>query len=790
VVPTSDFNPLSVALAQQFVPAATFNGNQAPFNPVTTVSADQHVGRFDWNISQKDTLWFYTLANDSTQVNGIPFSGATVPGFGDTSVPYTKQFTASWNHVFSSNVLNEFRAGYTRLNFQSGVPINVRQPSDLGFPNIFPQLPSGADYPRMTVSGYFTLGGTSNGPQPRKDQTYQVTDNFSVNKGRHSFKFGYDGRKFQVWNPFAAQNDGVFTFSTSGLYSTGDPGLDFLLGIPATYGQGSGSIIISDAYEHYLYFQDQWKIKDNFTLTYGTGYQIDTPIAEYQNNGISRVCFQPDVQSTVFPTAPLGYTLPGDPGCNKYGGASTKYGHFGPRLGFAWSPNWGGLSGGRGKLSIRGGFGLYYNRGEEELNLQDLGIAPFGLSSLGVRDASGAVPLRPSFPDPYTDIAGNGSIRNPFPYVPPAAGDASIDFGQFLPFGFNLSTANKNLTTPYAMNYNLTVERELPAQTILRVGYVGAHGENLITSYTFNPMTPPGVQQCLATPACADDPGDAPVNFPNFYPFPGDIWASAGQQRNGGYSNYNSLQVFVEKHFSHGLAFTSAYTYSHSLDISSSFEDSAFQLGGGVNPYGDFGRDYANSSFDARHRWAFAFDYEIPSLKRLWSSAPGVVFNGWRVSGFNTIQSGFPILLQDSNNNSPVCDLDLSFYGCPDRPDLVSKPKILDPKTSVINGVNHYWFDPSSYTDNALGTLGTAGRNSLRGPSYWNTDASLQKDTRITEGKTLQLRIEFYNIFNHTNFANPNGDVANIASGTFGRISAIRANTNSRQIQLAAKFIF
>jgi hypothetical protein len=167
-----------------------------------------------------------------------------------------------------------------------------------------------------------------------------------------------------------------------------------------------------------------------------------------------------------------------------------------------------------------------------------------------------------------------------------------------------------------------------------------------------------------------------------------------------------------------------------------------------------------------------------------------VVFNGWRVSGFNTIQSGFPILLQDSNNNSPVCDLDLSFYGCPDRPDLVSKPKILDPKTSVINGVNHYWFDPSSYTDNALGTLGTAGRNSLRGPSYWNTDASLQKDTRITEGKTLQLRIEFYNIFNHTNFANPNGDVANIASGTFGRISAIRANTNSRQIQLAAKFIF
>ncbi len=684
-------------------------------------------------------------------------------------------------------MLNEFRLGYTRLNFRTGTPVNVRQPSDVGFANIFPQLPQGAGYPQINITGYFVLGGTSNGPQPRKDQTYQITDNFSINKGRHSFKFGYDGRKFQVWNPFAAQNDGVFGFSTSGLYSTGDPGLDFLLGVPSTYGQGSGSIIISDAYEHYLYGQDQWKVKDNLTITYGAGYQIDTPIAEYQNSGISRVCFQPTVQSSVFPTAPLGYTLPGDPGCNKYGGANTHYNHLGPRAGFAYSPDWGSISGGRGKLSIRGGFGLYFNRGEEELNLQDLGIAPFGLSSLGVRDASGAVTLRPSFPDPYTDIAGNGSITNPFPYVTPAAGDTSIDFSQFLPFGFNLNTLNKNFTTPYAMNYNLTVERELPAQIILRVGYVGAHGSNLVTSYTFNPMTPAGVQQCLATPDCVDDPGDAPLNFPNLYPFPGDIWASAGQQSNGGYSNYNSLQVTVEKRFSHGLAFTSAYTYSHSLDISSSFEDSAFQAGGGVNPYGDFSRDYANSAFDARHRWAFAFDYEIPSLKHLWASAPGVVFDGWRVSGFNAVQTGFPILLQASNNNSLTCDLDLSFYGCPDRPDLVSKPTILNPKTSVIGSLNHYWFDPASYTDNAVGTLGTAGRNSLTGPGYWNTDVSLQKDTRITEGKTLQLRIEFYNVFNHTNFANPSG---NVDSGNFGRISAIRANTNSRQIQVAAKFIF
>lgn len=788
VVPTSNFNSLSSQLVQQFVPLPTFNGNQVSFNPATKVKTNQHVGRFDWTLSQKDSLWFYALANDSSSINDLPFSGSTLPGFGDQSVPFTKQFTSSWNHVFSSNVLNEFRLGYTRLNFLTGTPINVRQPADVGFPNITPQLPGGADYPQVSIEGYFTLGGTSNGPQPRKDQTYQITDNFSWNKGRHSFKFGYDGRKFQVWNPFANNNDGTFSFAQNGAFSSGDPGLDFLLGVPASYAQGSGSVIIADAYEHYLYAQDQWRIKDNLTLTYGAGWQIDTPIAEYQNGGISRSCFQPGVQSVVFPTAPEGYTLTGDPGCNKYGGAHTHYNHIGPRVGFAYSPGWGGS---KGKLSIRGGFGMYFNRGEEELNLQDLGTAPFGLTSQGVADSSSAGNnFSPSFPNPFQDISSPFSMSNPFPYVPPSAGNTSIDFGIFEPLGFNMSVIPKNFTTPYSMNYNLTVERELPGQMILRVGYVGAHAENLITSYTFNPMTPAGVQACAADPACSGDQTAIffnPFNFPQYYTFPGDIFGSGGQQTNGGFSNYNSLQVVLDKHFSHGLQFLSAYTYSHSLDISSSFEDTAFQAGGGVDPYGDFRRDYGSSAFDARHRWVVSFDYEIPSLKHLWSSAPGVIFNGWRVSGINAVQSGFPIILQDSHNLSLSCNLNWSFYGCPDRPDLVSTPHILDPKTSVIGTKNHYWFDPASYTDNAVGTLGTAGRGSIYGPKYWNADASLQKDTRIAEGKTLQLRIEFYNILNHTNFANPSG---NVASVNFGRISAIRANTASRQIQLAAKFIF
>ncbi len=794
IVPTQLYSSFSSQLVKKFVPlpnCGTSTCTLFSFSPVTRLAANQFIGRFDQNFGSKDTLWFYAYANDQHTLNDIAFTAASLPGFGDKSAPYTKQFTSAWQHTFSSSILNEFRAGYTRLNFDTGTPQTLVTPSSVGFTNIFPQIPQGAGYPRMTITGYFNLGFTSNGPQPRKDQTYQLTNNFSWIKGKHSLKFGYDGRKFQVWNPFGARNNGAFSFTTSGKYSTGDAGLNFLLGIPTSYNQQSGSVIIADAYEHYMYAQDQWRVKPNLTLTFGAGYQIDTPIAEYQNGGLSRACFIPGQQSKIFPLgtasngnpggAPVGYNFPGDPGCDKYGGASIKYNHIGPRVGFAYSPGRGGrMFGGPGKTSIRGGFGIYFNRGEEELNLQDLGDPPIGQASNGVGDLG----LVPSFPDPWTDIAGKGTLKNKFPYVAPAPGSI-IDFSQFFPMAINV--VDPNLTTPYAMNYNFTVERELPARTILRVGYVGAQGRNLVASYSFNPMTPAGIQTCLATPACASNGDQAPVNFPNLFQFPGDIWGNSGMQHTAGWSNYNALQITADKRFSHGLQFLATYSYSHSLDTGSSFEDTAFQTAGAFDPFGRLGRDYGSSAFDARHRFAFSFSYEIPSLKHVWSAIPGRIVEGWFLTGQTIRQTGFPVNLQDSNEFSLVCSPTYSFYACPDRPDVVSAPVYVDPRA----GATHQWFSPASFTDNAVGTLGNAGRGLVRGPGYWGTNFSLQKNTRITETTNFQMRLEIFNLFNHANLANPDGDVA---SATFGQILSLRpfvvTAEPSRLIQLGAKFRF
>jgi hypothetical protein len=351
-----------------------------------------------------------------------------------------------------------------------------------------------------------------------------------------------------------------------------------------------------------------------------------------------------------------------------------------------------------------------------------------------------------------------------------------------------VSVVDRNLTTPYSINYNLTIERELPAQTILRVGYVGAQGRKLLTSYTFNPATPTGVAACVADPACSGDPDNQPVNgYPDHYKYDPLVWANSGIQRNGGWSNYNSLQVTVDKRFSHGLQFLSAYTWSHALDVSSSFEDTAFQAAGAFDPYGNLARDYGSSAFDARHRWVVSFSYDIPSLHNVWAAIPSRLVEGWRLTGINAYQSGFPINFQSVSENSLTCAISWSFYACPDRPDLVSTPKVLNPRTATFNGLTHYYFDPGSMTDNALGTLGNIPRGYFVGPGYWNADFSIQKDTKITESKFVQLRLEAYNLFNHTNFANPSG---NVDSPNFGRITQIRTNTNSRLVQLGAKFIF
>jgi hypothetical protein len=783
-LPTSDFNPLAVKLMNTFIPLPQ-TGQTLSTTPASTSHSDQGIARADHTITSSDQIWGVAIFNHNFGNQGLPFTGATLSGFESHSTAETKEFTVAYNHTFSNTMLNELRLGYWRLNFDAVEPNKPVLPSTFGW-NISPQNAKAAGLPVVAVTGFFTLGFSDNGPQPRIDQNYQLTDNFSKIVGRHSLKFGFDVRRFTVDNPFNFENSGHFSFGGSGSRSTRDPGFDFLFGAPDSFAQNSGGAINARAYEYYAYAQDQWKVKNNLTLTFGAGYQIDTPYKNNQFQGLAYNCFVPGAQSTLFPTAPAGLLFPGDAGFPGAGactnsGTQIRYGHVGPRFGFAYSPRWGGpvTRGQENKFSIRGGFGVYFNRFEEETALQNLGAPPFGLASNGIGDLGSRV----GFADPWKTPTGGApaGFVNKFPFTPPSPGDKIFDFGFFEPMSIN--TNSPNLSTPYSMNFNLNLQREFPQQVVVSLGYVGSLGRHLYRAYEGNPITAAGQALCAADPTCNSGNGQVLQHlfFPDHSIVDGSIFGSVGTQFTDGTSNYSALQANVTKGMTHGLQLITSYTWSHCIDNGSGFENSGFGTRGTnvLQPQLNVG----DCAQDARQRMVIGYVYAIPSLHKLVNWAPERIFGGWKMTGITTFQSGFSLNPSDSGFTSLSCDA-FSFYGCGDEPNQVKSVTTLNPRASTFNNLKNFWFDPSTFAVATVGTFGNAGRNSLKGPGINNFDFSLQKDTKITERINFQMGIEAFNLFNHTQFNNPQ---MNVQSGNFGRITGA---ASGRLVQLRAKFNF
>jgi Carboxypeptidase regulatory-like domain len=787
-IPTQDFATVSNNLLP-LIPRATLGGTDFTFNPTTTQKADQYLFRIDGNPTSKDAIWGTWFQNNNPSSSTIPFTGATVPGFGSTQKVHTKFVTASWTHVFNDHVLNEIRGGYTRLNFAAVFPAQVVQPSSVGF-DITPQNPGGAGLPVMNVTGLFSLGFSSNGPQPRIDQTYQATDNFSVTKGRHTMKFGFDMRRFRVSSTFNFSNSGTFTFNGAGSFSTGDPGADFLLGLPDGFNQGSGGVLDDFAQQYYSYAQDQYKLRPNLTLTYGLGWTIDTPIVDTSYGNHAMAAFYPGQQSTLFPNAPLGYVFNGDQGVHP-SGTTHPFKYWGPRFGFAYSPDWGWITGGPGKTSIRGGYGIYYNRSEEEIQLQFLGMPPFTISSSGA--------AHPGLGSPYTDVSTGTPVSNPFPFngVVPRDVQFTAAAGYLPLYNSCCGSVDPKFVDPMAENFNLTLERQLSPNMLMSLGYVGAVAHHLLVGLPVNiPVPyPAAIAPCLADqPNCDAFSQTNPASaggHPNDFKYPSDIYGPIDQISTIGNSNYNSFQATLNKSFSHGLQFFAAYTYSHSLDNGSGFENTSFGGGGfgglgsvrAANPYCR-SCDYASSIFDARQRFVINYMYRIPGIHS--SSLLSRVTNGWTFAGITTFQTGFPLDVVDTSFSSLTCQPNFSDFACLDHPDQVGPVHTFDPRTHLTSTGQHLWFNTDAFAPEPLGAIGNAARNPFRGPGRNNWDFEVFKDTHFTESTYVQLRIEFYNVFNHTQF-DPAGISTNINSSRFGQE---RRAFNPRQIQLAAKFYF
>jgi hypothetical protein len=358
-----------------------------------------------------------------------------------------------------------------------------------------------------------------------------------------------------------------------------------------------------------------------------------------------------------------------------------------------------------------------------------------------------------------------------------------VDFTFFAPMSLNV--LDPNFGVPYAVNYNLTIQRELPGRMILSVGYVGSQGRHLERAFELNPAIP---GRCAAIPTCISTTSERAFqglsfaqNFKYPTPIPGTnalYFGSVGQQATDGNSKYNSLQASLNKRVSHGLSFTISYTYAHAQDNGSSFESSSFGTRG-TNPFIDQ-LNWGDSQFDARQRFVAGYQYELPVPHRLNSGVMKRILGGWRVAGNTTLQKGFPINVSDSGFRSGTCWI-FSFYGCPDNANQVGPVVTSDPRASAT----HLYFNKAAFAKATPGTFGNSGRDSFHGPGINFTNLALMKDVYIKEQMRFELRLETFNTFNHVNFNLPNG---NVNSSNFGRVTG--DTLGPRLVQLAGKFYF
>ena len=762
-----------------------------------------------WNITHT-----WTLSN--TTVNEFRFN-------------YNREGQRTFQHpTFTTTVQNScptppswltaaFPGGNTPFCFD-----DLKQGNPTGIhPNIGPEHEG---LPFIQVSGGFTIGNNGEGELPQVGNSFQWSDSISKVVGTHSLKFGTDVRRQRFDQLLYFDVNGEFFVDETSLNTTdGDTAFsDYLLGLPGSYGQGSAQHEHVRSTGFYLFAQDSWKVRPNLTLNYGLRWELNTPIADI---GKRVQTFRPGEVSKVYPCmdtvntdcssmTPVGLVVPGDPGVPN-ALTQTYYKAFAPRVGIAWSP------GSSGKTSIRAGWGLFYNPIEQLVLEQFSAEPPFGGSTF---------PFNTLFNQPFVD-QGGPSITYPNPFglaslsgvngiLDPPRGQG-VDWGMFRPntlFG----QFQPNMRSQYSAQYNLTIQRQLTRDMKLEIGYVGSQGHRLLATHDVNygnPQTCLDIIDALGPDSCGPYFADTAITIPQgtvtgpnglHLPYgpngpttiapnttlanditlvglrrysspqcdpmtgngcPADgipVFSSIFAQDTIANSAYNSLQASLDKRFGQGLEFTAAYTFSKSFDEASSFE-------GILNPI-DPRRSRSLSAFDARHRIVLSYQWELPFRK--FSGAKGKLANGWAVSGITTFQTGFPIRISTLDDQELMYSFDFELPG---EPDLVAPFKTMKPQDN-----NLYYFDPSVFSeDNTFGRIGNSPRTICCGPHISQTDFAVVKNIPITENTYMKFRAEFFNIFNHTQFFNPDGNFSDGAQ--FGQVNQVR---DPRLVQFALKLFF
>jgi hypothetical protein len=715
-----------------------------------------------------------------------PFAGGTFGNFGGATQGTAQLFTISDTKTFGSYSVNEFLLSYTRNasfgNAPTGPTVDL---ASLGFTvgcNTLGICPQSSQYKTLPPIGFnnFSIGGPA-GSEGLTENTYQAQDNYSRSLGNHSLKFGGIASLSQVSMQTYYANDGYFVFT--GGSETGLDFADFLLGTASSWNQGVQLPLYTRSRYFGLFAQDNWRMRPGLTLNYGVRWDVTTPWWEKYNRMEALV---PGRQSIEFPTAPLGWLVPGDPGVPTTV-AATQHGNVAPRVGVAYSPNphrgiLEKLLGGQDKSSIRASFGIFYSDLEDFTNANGNGDAPFGLYWTN--------PSPATFATPYVDVYTGHSEGQRFPIpsgvvtASPSHPDTNINWAQFEPISSSPTYYFGNVT-PYAESWMLSIQRQLGSATVLSVSYVGNQGRHLMVIDEANPSTPsvclsvsqasevaPGSNVCgpgAETGTFTTASGQVIEARQQLGPNGGTDFGSTGWFRTMGSSAYHALEATL--HYSKGEnSVLAGYTFSKAMDDSSSATEQ-------VMPF-DPSLEWGLSAFNIKQNFVVSYTYELP-FDRLIRSRNQLV-RGWILSGATRFSTGFPVTISENDDQSLIGNTSVGPTGDADEPNY-TQGKLLSQTNPRKGGT---YFNTALFSRETLGQFGNAKRRFFGGPGLNNSNMALDKEVHFSDAYGLELRFEFFNVFNHAQFITPSG-LYN--GGSFGVVT----NANDPRIgQVAAKFRF
>jgi hypothetical protein len=791
-------DPVSLKLLQ-FIPTPnianpTPAGNWAGTSDQAT-NNDTYLLRVDHNLTQNNQLMgrYAIVRGDSLSLQTNPFNGSI------TNLP--AQHSAVIQETLSHGTwLNVARIGFAR-NVTDFGPRDVKlNPASIftdpvsgnPLPGFVDTTQSGGalngGLPRITFSsskafplGNFGLGAGTNMPQGRTTDTYQLMDSVTKTMSAHTIQFGGELRREQTFRFLNGNFRGAISFQDWAHFAQGLPQSGSL-----RTGGPDQTFRSWNRLAEYLYVQDSWKMRSNFTFNYGLRYEMPGALVEKRDSGSNfvpgvgmmklnsnlRIDVNPQVpgRAAITLTPVNGVFLP------RSGQFHGAWKDFAPFVGMAWSPKVLPALFGDGQTVIRTGFRISYDDVFANIPVNmGLNYPPLLATTLPSLQCDLIAPITTPCtppgaltPNHYTWATALNQNRSLFAADPtltsgPTCGASPTLCSGILTFN-GWDTTGK---TAYAMNYALEIERQIGSKYAVGASYVGTQGRRL---GTFLDPNEPFVTVV--------NPARRGTQTPNQRVFPFAQYAGIGLGTFEGSSNYNGMVLSMKKKPSAGLSFQASYTYGKSLDYNSSFFGSDGEAGFFADTR-NAAAEYGPSAFDVTHQVVVSYLYELPFGKgrmfmRNANTVVDQLLGGWNVGGIANWHTGFPFTVRASTARD--------FSGFNQFGDRVNVIGTLPP----LNFDNpNAVFSAASFSTPGAGSIGTMGRNALRGPSYTNFDFSLQKRFPISESKTFQLRADFFNLLNHPNFGLPTG---NLNSGQFGTITSM--NGNPRLMQLALRFDF